>query len=164
MKRLILSLALVGGILWGAAAQSLSFGFGDTTLDAQLNDLNATAKADTAGFTGEVALQWGVSKAHVSAALTEGLQPAEVYVAAFLSHYSGKSVDAVVKLYKKDKKAGWGALAKKLGIKPGSPAFKALKEKSKTAAEKGHMGKGEGKSADAKGVEGKGADAKGGKN
>jgi len=151
MNRLILFLALVGGIAWGAAGQTLSFGFGDATIDAQLNDLNATAKVDVPGFTGEVSVQWGIPQAQVAVALTEGLQPAEVYVAAFLAQASGKPIDTVVKEYKKDKKAGWGALAKKLGIKPGSAAFKALKTKSKAAADKGHAGKGEGKGADGKG-------------
>lgn len=120
------------------SAQTLSFGFGDTELEASLNDLNATAKVDTGGFTAEVTLQWGVPSAQVTAVLTEGLQPAEVYVAASFAQASGQPLTVVVAEYKKDKKGGWGALAKKLGIKPGSAAFKALKEKGKASAAKGH--------------------------
>jgi hypothetical protein len=33
----------------------------------------------------------------------------------------------VLGLYKKNRGAGWGAVARSLGIKPGSPQFKALK-------------------------------------
>jgi len=136
MKRIsllvILSLALVGA----AWSQTLSFGFGDVELDATLNELNVTAKADSGGFALEVSASWGVSGAQVTAALSSGLAPAEVYVAAFLAQTSGKTLDTVVSLYKKNKSAGWGALAKSLGIKPGSKEFKSLKDKSKASSTK----------------------------
>jgi hypothetical protein len=34
---------------------------------------------------------------------------------------------AVIEIYNKNKGKGWGAVARSLGIKPGSPEFKALK-------------------------------------
>jgi len=40
---------------------------------------------------------------------------------------SGKPIDYVTEQYKENKGRGWGALAKSLGIKPGSPEFHALK-------------------------------------
>ncbi|PKL23358.1 MAG: hypothetical protein CVV47_15650 [Spirochaetae bacterium HGW-Spirochaetae-3] len=119
-----------------AWSQSLSFGFGDVELEATLNELDVSAKVDIKGFTIEASAQWGLSTVQVTAALSQGLAPAEVYVAAFLANASGKSLDTVVTLYKKDKKAGWGALAKSLGIKPGSEAFKAFKTKTKASATK----------------------------
>ena len=40
---------------------------------------------------------------------------------------SGQPTEDVVRKYKSGKGQGWGALAKSLGIKPGSKEFKALK-------------------------------------
>ena len=119
--------------LW---SQSISFGFGDAELEATLNDLNVTAKVDSGGFALEVSTQWGVSTSQVSVAVSTGLTPAEVYVAAFLAKTSWKSLETVTSLYQKNKNAGWGALAKSLGIKPCSKEFKLLKEKSNASMSK----------------------------
>jgi hypothetical protein len=55
---------------------------------------------------------------------------------------SGRSIDVVTAQYKKNKGRGWGALAKSLGIKPGSPEFHALKRGDDLYGQKG---KGKGK-------------------
>ncbi|MFA6505495.1 MAG: hypothetical protein WCT14_05315 [Treponemataceae bacterium] len=150
MKR-VLILVLLFAAAAAVSAQTLSFGFGDAELETSLNSMNASAKIDGGGFTADVSLQWGVSATQVKMVLAQGLQPAEVYVAASFANLSGKSIEFVVAAYKKDKKAGWGALAKSLGIKPGSPAFKALKDKSKKSAEKGKVKKSDGGSGGAAG-------------
>lgn len=121
----------------GAGAQSLSFGLGDAGLEASLNEIGASAKLDLPGFTVEVSLQWGLPQAQVQAVLTQGFQPAEVYLAAALANLSGKPVNVVIETYKKNKAKGWGFVAKELGIKPGSKEFKALKDKSSASAAKG---------------------------
>ncbi len=72
----------------------------------------------------------------MQATLSQGLAPAEVYLAAGLASVSGKSIDLVVETYRKNKAKGWGAIAKDLGIKPGSKEFKALKDKSGSSAAK----------------------------
>lgn len=119
------------------SAQTISFGFADVELEATLNSLNATAKVDLNGFSADLSVQWGVPATEVTVYVSQGLEPAEVYVAAFLAQVSGKPLDTVVTAYKKDKKSGWGAAAKSLGVKPGSAAFKTLKDKSKSSAAKG---------------------------
>jgi len=119
-----------------APAQSISFGFGDTAFEASLNDIGAGAKVDVAGFSAEVSLQWGLPAAQVQSAMGQGLQSAEVYLAAGLASISGKPISVVIAAYKKDKSRGWGAVAKELGIKPGSKEFKALKDKSSASASK----------------------------
>lgn len=138
LSALCAALALTAAPL---AAQSLSFGLGDAALETSLNDIGASAKVDIGGFTAEVSLQWGVSAAQVQATVSQGLQPAEVYLAAGLASISGKSLSVVVDTYKKNKDKGWGAVAKELGIKPGSKEFKALKDKSSGSAEKAKKGK-----------------------
>jgi hypothetical protein len=44
-----------------------------------------------------------------------------------LGQMSGKQPERVVDVYNSGKSKGWGALAKELGIKPGSAEFHALK-------------------------------------
>jgi len=118
------------------AAQTIAFGFGDPVLEANLTDIGASAKIDLPGFQAEISLTWGIPKADIQVAMTAGLPPAEVYLASALAGISGKSLAIVVEMYKKDKDKGWGALAKELGIKPGSKEFKALKDKTSGSAEK----------------------------
>jgi len=129
---LIIALALAAGL----GAQTLSFGLGDVALEASLNDIGAGAKVDMGGFSAEVSLQWGLPAAQVSATLSQGLAPAEVYLAAALAKLSGKPIATVVQVYKANKAKGWGAVARELGIKPGSKEFKALKDGSTASADK----------------------------
>jgi len=119
-----------------AGAQTLSFGLGDAALEASLNDIGASAKVDLPGFTAEVSLQWGIPQVQIQTSLAQGLAPAEVYLAAGLANISGKPIAVVIDSYKKNKAKGWGAVAKDLGIKPGSKEFKALKDKSSASADK----------------------------
>jgi hypothetical protein len=49
------------------------------------------------------------------------------YVVLRLGEISGQPTEDVIKKYKSGKGQGWGALAKSLGIKPGSKEFKELK-------------------------------------
>jgi hypothetical protein len=137
MRHRITLAVLVLTAVVGAGAQSLSLGLGDAGLEASLNEIGASAKLDLPGFTVEVSLQWGLPQAQVQAVLTQGFQPAEVYLAAALANLSGKPVNVVIETYKKNKAKGWGFVAKELGIKPGSKEFKALKDKSSASAAKG---------------------------
>lgn len=128
MKRAMQSMVMILAAAVAAQAQSLSFSMGDPSVDAGLNELNVSAKLDLGAFYAEVTLQWGVPATQLKAQAAV-LQPAELYVAAALAKLSGKSFDTVVALYRQDKAKGWGALARSLGIKPGSKEFKTLKER-----------------------------------
>lgn len=136
MRKLTALLALLALAGAGLAAQTISFGLGDAALEASLNDIGASAKVDMGGFTAEVSLQWGIPASQVTAAVSGGLQPAEVYLAAALSKLSGKPMASVLSTYKANKSKGWGYVAKELGIKPGSKEFKALKDKTAGSAAK----------------------------
>ncbi len=73
------------------SAQTLSFGLGDSALEASLNQIGASAKLDLPGFSAEVSLQWGLPRAEVQAVIAQGFQPAEVYLIAALAKISGKA-------------------------------------------------------------------------
>jgi hypothetical protein len=124
-----------------ASSQAISFGFSDPVFEASLNDIGASAKVDLPGFSAEVSLQWGLDAPLIQASLSQGLTPAEVYLAAGLASISGKPMAVVVDAYKRNKSKGWGFVAKELGIKPGSKEFKALKDKSAGSASKMKKGK-----------------------
>lgn len=137
MRKLLAIAILVAVGVGGAAAQSLSFGLGDAALEASLNQIGASAKLDLPGFSAEVSLQWGLTRAEVQAVIAQGFQPAEVYLIAALAKISGKAPAVVIDVYKKNRSKGWGFVARELGIKPGSKEFKALKDGSSSSAAKG---------------------------
>jgi hypothetical protein len=136
LKRFLVLLFAAALACAGLASQQSSFGLGDSELEASLNALGASAKLDLPGFTAEVSVTWGLPAAQVQYAFSQGLSPAEVWLAAGLASVSNRSITVVVASYKRNKAQGWGALAKELGIKPGSREFKLLKDKAKAAADK----------------------------
>lgn len=119
-----------------AGAQVIGFGFGDSTFETSLKEINIGAALDMGGFQAEVVLSWGQPAASVQLVLGRGFQPAEVYLVAAFANLSGRPIMVVVDLYVKNKAKGWGALAKDLGIKPGSKKFKTLKDKAWASSDK----------------------------
>ncbi len=112
------------------AAQMFSFGTGDAGLDISLNSINVQAQANIGSFTADLSVSFGVPQTQIQAWITvEKLQPAELYFALELSRIAAKPAATVFEIYRANKGKGWGAVAKALGIKPGSPEFRALKAK-----------------------------------
>jgi hypothetical protein len=75
--------------------------------------------------------------------------PGDIYFACAIAYQLGRPCLEIINIYERDHGQGWGVIAKRLGIKPGSPAFHALK---------GHVGKGHGKM---KGNSGRGGNGNG---
>lgn len=96
-------------------------------LDDFLGSINIQAKADMPGFSAKVSAQFGVPVATVHAVIQKVSDPADAFMVFQLGQMSGKQPDKVVDVYRVGKSKGWGALAKELGIKPGSAEFHALK-------------------------------------
>ncbi len=112
----------------GEIALTYDFKTGDKELDVRLNDLNIHAKADMNNFLTEASATFQVEKSVVSLLIErDKMEPAEAYMALRLQELSKKPLETVVETYKKNKGKGWGAIAKELGIKPGSPEFHKLK-------------------------------------
>ena len=53
--------------------------------------------------------------------------PGDIYFACALAKLVGRPCRYVVEVWERDHGQGWGAIAKRLGIKPGSPQFHQLK-------------------------------------
>lgn len=119
MKKMILA-ALLLALLAPCAA--LAGG-----LDDFLANVNIQARADMPGFSAKISAQFGVPVAHVQAVVQKVSEPADAFMVFQLGQFSGKQPERVVEVYKTGKGRGWGAIAKELGIKPGSAEFHALK-------------------------------------
>jgi hypothetical protein len=113
-----------------------------------LKELNIRAKADPSGFKAQLAARFKIGDAQINAVIGNVDQPGDAYMMLRLGEMSGQPVDRVFETYRREKGKGWGALAKSLGIKPGSPEFHALKrghDLGDAGGGKGHGKKGGGK-------------------
>jgi hypothetical protein len=93
-------------------------------------DLNIRAKADHSGFRAQLSTRFKIGDAQVKVVLGNVDRPADAYMVFRLGEMSSRSTDYVLNKYRAEKSKGWGALAKSLGIKPGSREFHALKQGS----------------------------------
>ena len=92
-----------------------------------VKDFNIKANIDPSGFRARLATRFRIGNAKIEAVISNVEKPADAYIVFRLGEMSGQSTDNVVENYKIGKGKGWGALAKSLGIKPGSKEFHALK-------------------------------------
>jgi hypothetical protein len=90
-------------------------------------EFNIKAEADPSGFRARLATRFRIGNAEIEAVLSNADKPADAYMVCRLGEMSGRSADDVLEKYETGKGKGWGALAKSLGIKPGSSEFHALK-------------------------------------
>lgn len=135
-------------------AQEIKFNprTGDVEMDGYLKSVNDKAQKDLGAFTTNVVNTFGIVKAEVEKLLKK-MVPGDVYMAAQVASMIGKPVTDVSDTYLKNKDKGWGAIAKEMGIKPGSPEFHKLKKSMKknspgnsaAASEGKGNGKGKGK-------------------
>lgn len=96
-------------------------------LDTFLKNLNVQARLDQNGFAAKVAAQFQIGPAQVQAVLSTVRDPADAFMVFQMGRLAQVPHDRVLSVYQTHGKKGWGAMAKELGIKPGSPAFHALK-------------------------------------
>lgn len=92
-----------------------------------VNAFNERASFDIEVFKKELAERFRQRLEQVDAVYKKTKTPSDTYMAFKLSEMSGRPVSDVTEVYGKGKARGWGALAKSLGIKPGSKEFHDLK-------------------------------------
>jgi len=92
-----------------------------------IKDLNIQAQADPSGFRAALGARFRIGDAEISAVLGNVAYPGDAYMVLRLGEMSRHPTDYVIQQYRAGKGNGWGALAKSLGIKPGSDEFHALK-------------------------------------
>lgn len=92
-----------------------------------LKKLSIEAKIDESGIKTKLAARFDLGRVKVDAVLRNVNNVEDAYMVMRLGEMSGHDTDYVVDQYKANKGKGWGVLAKRLGIKPGSREFHNLK-------------------------------------
>lgn len=110
----------------------ISFNTGDADLDADLNVINTSAKTDLTAFKTDLMNTFGVTSKNIDYMVSINMEPGEMFLALEISVAVNKPIEEVIDVYEQNRDKGWGYIAQQMGIKPGSPEFHALKEKSKT--------------------------------
>jgi len=92
-----------------------------------MRDFNIRAEADPSGLRARLESRFQLGAMKIKTVLSNVESPADAYMLLRLGEMSNQPMDRVMETYKTGKNKGWGALARSLGIKPGSEDFHALK-------------------------------------
>lgn len=123
-------LAAAAGSVQG---QDFMFGWnprsGDMWIDQRLGDINDYGYRYREPFIDEVVVHYGAPRVLVRELLIDRRwAPGDVYYACSIAHLLGIPCRNVVEVWDRDHGQGWGAIAKRMGIKPGSAEFHRLKK------------------------------------
>lgn len=125
-KTIFLLLILVSGIALGQDYRS-----GDTELDASLKLVNTDANKDLPAFKANLIKTFNATTTQVETCFKLGMNAGDAFMAFQVANIAKRPIEQVITVYRSSKSKGWGAMAKELGIKPGSAEFHALKGKVK---------------------------------
>ena len=132
LKKIGLAAVLAAGLGIGTAASAQTVGYnirtGDVWVDSRLGEINDYGQRYRDPFVGEMTGYYGAPRSLIVELLDRRRwAPADIYYACALAHSLGIPCANVVREYDRNPGLGWGNVAKHYGIKPGSPAFHALK-------------------------------------
>jgi hypothetical protein len=122
--------ALAFGIAANAGAQTVGYSIrtGDVWVDNRMGEINDYGYRNRDPFVSEMVTNYGVPRPYVEELLVQRKwSPGDVYYACALAHSLGRPCSDVVAERAHDRGQGWGVTAMRLGIKPGSKEFFALK-------------------------------------
>jgi hypothetical protein len=136
MKTKLILLMLVLGFSTFSQAQKIYNPLtGDSELDGILKDIDRNAKNNLIFFEKDVTTKFNIAKSAIDKVI-KIMPPGDIYMAAQLSFLLGKPFEIVIKTYNLHKNQGWGAIAKEMGIKPGSAEFHNMKKALKSNGNK----------------------------
>ncbi|MCY7355556.1 MAG: hypothetical protein LH470_10885 [Lysobacter sp.] len=115
------------------AAQDFTFGWnprsGDVWVDQRLGDINQYGTRYREPFIDEMTRYYGAPRDLVSdLVVRQRWAPGDVYYACSIAQQIGRPCRYVVDEWNRDHGQGWGVMAQRLGIKPGSAEFHRLKK------------------------------------
>src|SRR5687768_2895362 len=116
-----------------AAAQDFVFGWnprsGDVWVDQRLGDINQYGTRYREPFIDEVSRYYGAPRDLVSdLIIRRRWAPGDVYYACSIAQIIGRPCRYVVDEWDRNHGQGWGVMAQRMGIKPGSAEFHRLKK------------------------------------
>ncbi|MCY7312767.1 MAG: hypothetical protein LH491_03860 [Pseudoxanthomonas sp.] len=137
IRKLALTAAMAVALGLGTAASAQTVGYnirtGDVWVDTRLGEINDYGSRYRDPFMGEMTGYYGAPRSLIVDLLDQRRwAPADVYYACALAQALRIPCVDVVRQYDRDPSRGWGKVAKHYGIKPGSPAFHALKRGTAT--------------------------------
>ena len=136
MFALCLALAAAGA----AQAQVVSWSprTGDVWIDGELGDFNDIGRHNRDAFVEDIVSTFGAPRYLVNQLLDRrDWQPGDVYYACALAYQAKRSCGEVARAYDEEGRGkGWGVVAMRMGVKPGSAQFHAMK--AQMGKSKGH--------------------------
>jgi hypothetical protein len=96
-------------------------------LDDFIRRVNQQAREDISRFNVKLSAQFGIPVPKIDEIIKRVPTPADAFMVLQLGQMANRPPDTVLHTYESNRGQGWGAIAKDLGIKPGSPEFHALK-------------------------------------
>ena len=149
MKIRNLLLAVTLGLSLAGAANAQVIGYsprtGDIWVDTQLGYMNDYGRDNRDYFVDDVVTTYGAPRYLVNDLLnTRHWAPGDVYYACAMAYQTRRPCGDVARMYEQDRGQGWGVVAQRMGIKPGSAQFHALKGDigKSNGRYKSHPGKG----------------------
>ena len=132
LKAIALATAL-SATAGSAVAQDFVFGWnprsGDAWVDTRLSDINQYGYRYRDPFIDEMTRYYGAPRDLVSDLLiNRRWAPGDIYYACALAQVVGQPCRNVVNEWDRDHGQGWGVIAQRMGIKPGSAEFHRLKK------------------------------------
>lgn len=122
-----LALSAIGGT---AQAQTVGYNVrtGDVWVDSRLGEINDYGTRYRDPFVSELSSNYGAPRSLITELLTvRRWAPADVYYACAIAHALNRPCADIVREYDRNPGQGWGVMAQRMGIKPGSKAFHELK-------------------------------------
>ena len=113
-------------MIWVMLCLLLTVGLAHADLDAYLEELSISARGDQVQFTARLGARFDLPAGEVELVLSNVDRPADAFLVLWLGEKSHQSRERVLEVYR-HQKGGWGAIARELGIKPGSQTFHDLK-------------------------------------
>jgi hypothetical protein len=120
MKKTVLAVAMLA-----AAVAFPSAALAD--LDGFLRNLDVRAKADIRDFNVKLSAQFGVPVPNVEAIMRSVPRPSDAFMVLHVGQVTNTPPERALQTYQANKGKGWGVIAQRMGIKPGSAEFHALK-------------------------------------
>lgn len=109
----------------GAPAQAT--GTGDARMDARLADMDQYGDRYREAFVDELVRYRAAPRTLAGVLLAdEGWRPGDLYYACALAEVVGRPCRHAIDLWRRHRDAGWQAVAARMGVEPGSPAFERI--------------------------------------
>ena len=153
LRHVLLAAFVAGAFATAAPAQVVGYNFrtGDAWVDTELGRFSDYGRRDRGYFVDDLVDSYGAPRYLINELLDKRRwDPGDVYYAAALAYQSRRPLGDVAREFENSKGQGWGVVAQRMGIKPGSAEFHALKgqmgkSKDRYATHGNSQGKGKSK-------------------